>query len=338
MMELWKPEQQEFKKEELFAYIRSFGLQISDSLLQEFQEQGVMTTPRRRSRGRAKGNPGVWTLQQRNLLYSLCHARERQGLRSVAQRCNLPAWVWLYWGDGYGVTLDLVRRAMRTWASHQQNISRKESHKGAKLLVEQVGNQHDGGKQQAVREITDLFYNGRYAERVLGDSLHHVYDPNKKPNGPDDIPFTPKDVNALLRIRKEAVDMLAHGKDLPAMHWQWARFSHMYNLGQYIKEQPRYADEAAGGPVASLFEQETVERLVLSSCRDLATVLYIGHLNPSPTNLPEQLRLDYWKRRVKSATLTSRQVVSPLVLPKGLHPTYLEAVWTVNSESDGRHN
>ncbi len=28
MMELWKPEQQEFKKEELFAYIRSFGLQM----------------------------------------------------------------------------------------------------------------------------------------------------------------------------------------------------------------------------------------------------------------------------------------------------------------------
>lgn len=55
-------------------------------------------------------------------------------------------------------------------------------------------------------------------------------------------------------------------------------------------------------------------------------------------NLPEQLRLDYWKRRVKSATVTSRQVVSPLLLPNGLHPMYLEAVWTVHSESDDRHH
>ena len=333
MVELWKPEQQMFTKEEVFAYIRSFGLHINDSLLQEFQEQGVMTNPRRRSRGRAKGNPGVWTRQQRDLLKSLCHARERQGMRSVAQRCNLPVWVWLYWGDGYGVTLDLVRRAMRTWALRQQSISLEASHKGAKLVVEQVGNQHDGGKQQAVREITDLFYEGRYAEQVLGDSLYHVYDPNKKPNGPSDIPFTPEGVNGLFRIRKEAVDMLAHGKDLPAVHWQWARFFHMYNLGQYMKEQPRYADESAGGPVASLFEQETVERLALSTCMDLATVLYIGLLNPRPTNLPERLHLDYWKRQVKSATVTSRQVVSPLVLPNGLHPMYLEVMWTVNGES-----
>ncbi len=264
MVDLWKPKQKLFRKEELFAYIRGSGLQINDSLLQEFQEQGLMLPPRRRSRGRAKGNPGVWTLQQRNLLYSLCHARERQGLHSVAQRCTLPVWVWLYWGDEYGVTLNQVRRVMRTWALHQQNISLKASHKEARQLVEQVGNQHAGGKQQAVKEITNLFYSGRYAEQVLSDSLYHVFDPKKKPNGPSDIPFTPDRVSALLRVRKEAVDMLAHGKDLPAVHWLWARFFHLYSLGHYLQEQPRYADEAAGGPVASLFSQETVERLVLS--------------------------------------------------------------------------
>src|SRR5262249_15294723 len=158
-------------------------------------------------------------------------------------------------GDEYGVTLDLVRKAMRTWALRQQHISLEASHKGAKLVVEQVRNQHNGGKRQAIRENTDLFYKGRYAEQVLGDSLHHVYDSNKKPNGRSDIPFTPERINALLHIRKKAVDLLAHGKALPEIHWQWARFFHMYALGQYMQEQPRYADETAGGPVASLFPQ-----------------------------------------------------------------------------------
>jgi hypothetical protein len=82
--------------------------------------------------------------------------------------------------------------------------------------------------------------------------------------------------NALLHIRKEAVDLLAHGQELPSIHWQWARFFHIYALGQYMKEQPRYADETAGGPVASLFPQETLEKLALSACMDLATGLYIG--------------------------------------------------------------
>jgi hypothetical protein len=54
-------------------------------------------------------------------------------------------------------------------------------------------------------------------------------------------------------------------------------------------------------------------------------------------NVPERARLDYWKRKVKSATFTSRQVVSPLVLPNGSHPMHLEVMWTV-SELDGSHN
>lgn len=165
---------------------------------------------------------------------------------------------------------------------------------------------------------------------MFGDSLYHVYDPTKTPNGPSDIPFTPERVSALLRVRKEAVDMLARGQDLPAVYWLWARFFHLYGLVQYLQEQPRYAVEAAGGPVAALFSQDTVEKLALSSCVDLATVLYIGLLCPCPPNLPEQLRLDYWKRRVRNATVASRVVVSPLVLLNGLHPAHLEVEWTVN--------
>ncbi|GAC1634333.1 MAG: hypothetical protein NVS4B9_27090 [Ktedonobacteraceae bacterium] len=88
------------EKKELFAYIRACGLQIDDSLLQEFQEQGVMLPAvERRGRGRAKGNRGLWTLQQRDLLRTLCMMREKQNIHSVAQHCNLIAWIWLYWGD-----------------------------------------------------------------------------------------------------------------------------------------------------------------------------------------------------------------------------------------------
>ncbi len=84
MSKLWTPEP-EFDKKELFASIEAEGLHINDSLLQELQEQGLMLLRRRRSKGRDGSDPGVWTQQQRDLLRSLCHARERQGMHSAGE-------------------------------------------------------------------------------------------------------------------------------------------------------------------------------------------------------------------------------------------------------------
>ncbi len=328
MSTLWTPEP-EFRKEELFASIRAQGLHINDSLLQEFQEYGWMLPPRRRSRGRGRGIQSVWTRHQRDLLQSLCHARERKGVHSVAQLCNLPVWVWLYWGDGYGVTLEQVKRVMHTWATRQGDLSYAASRQAARNVVQEVGNQPAGRKRQAIKEITDWLYKGRFTGQNLSDSLHHVFTEHKKANGPQDIPLTPKGAGELLHLRREAATWLAQEQNLPDAHWQWARFFHVHGLSEYLQEQPGYASETAGSPAAHLFSPETIESLFTSTCVDLAMVLYIGLLYPDPPTLPEQLRLAYWQRSVKNATLSARQVVSPLVLPNGSHPMYLELLETV---------
>jgi hypothetical protein len=276
MSKLWTPEP-EFDKEDLFAFIEEAGLHINDSLLQESQEQGLMLPRRRRFRGRDGSDPGVWTQQQRDLLRSLCHARERQGMHSIALRCNLPVWVWLYWGDNYGVTLKQVKRVMKTWAIRQE-----------------------------------------------------------KPNGPHDIPLTPEGVGEIFRVRREAVTWLAQGQELPDIYWQWARFFHLHGLSQYLQERPGFASETAGGPVAHLFSPETIESFYTSSCVDLAMVLYIGLLYPDPPNLPEWLRPGYWRRSVKSATLTVRQVISPLALPDGSRSMHLAITGTLWSPGERR--
>ena len=292
---VWTPEP-EFNKEELFASIRARGLHIDDSLLQEFQEQGLMLHPRRRGKGPSGGNPGVWTRHQRDLLQSLCHARERQGMHSIALRCNLPVWVWLYWGDNYGVTLEQVKQVMKTWAIRQEKLSLKESRRAARKVVHEVGNQPAGGKRQAINEITDRFYKGRFIAQNLSDSLCHVFNEQKKANGPQDIPLTPKGASELLCLRREAATWLAQGQDLPDIHWQWARFFHVHGLSEYLQEQPGYASETAGSPAAHLFSPETIESLFTSTCADLAMVLYMGLLYPDPPTLPEQLRPGCWKR------------------------------------------
>ena len=51
---------------------------------------------RQRGRGRSRGTLGVWSLQQRDLVRTVCLMKRRRGVRQIAQRCHLSPWVWLY--------------------------------------------------------------------------------------------------------------------------------------------------------------------------------------------------------------------------------------------------
>lgn len=319
-----RTDKQVFNKKELFAYVRSFGLRIDDSLLEEFQKQGVMPHPQRRGKGRSKGVPGVWTGQQADLLRSLCMMREKHNIHQVAQRCNIPVWVWLYWGDEWGVTLEQVKRVMKTWAKHQRFPSRKQSKQGAKELVKQIANRSDGGKQQAIQELTDLLYSGTSTPEEISDSLYHVFDNTQPANGPHDIPVRPESARWYVELLMEAINALVSDQEIPPIHWEWARCFHLATFSQYASEQHRYARETLGSPVEQMFSVETVDRLWATACKDLAVVLGLGLRHPSVPGFPEQLRLDVWKKRVKGATVTSKQVISPIVLLDGSRRQHLQ--------------
>lgn len=179
-------------KRALFQHVRAAGLKIDDITLDEFQKQGLMRPPLRASRGRY-GNPGYWSPQQADLLRSLCLASQRKGAKSVAARCILPVWVWLYWGDEQGITLEQVQHVMFTWAQRMQyGLSRDEAHQLATNLVAHVGNAPEGGIQRARRELTDLLSRPDADPKQLLESLAHVFDPGKPPNGPHGLPIRPE--------------------------------------------------------------------------------------------------------------------------------------------------
>jgi hypothetical protein len=329
MILLPKTDKQFFDKKELYAYVRSFGYTIDDSLLEEFQKQGVMPPPQRRSKGRARGVAGLWTRQQADLLRTLCMMRDKHKIYQVAPRCNLPVWVWLYWGDEWGVTLEQVKRVMKTWAKSRQYSSRARSKLSAKELVKEVANRRDGGKQQATHELADMLYQGTSTPQAINDSLYHVFDATEPANGPHDIPVKPETVSGYVELLMEAIDALLDDREIPDVHWQWARCFHLAGMSQYAIEQRRYAHETVGSPVEQMFSVESIESLWSSACEDLAAVLGLGLKYPSVPGFPETLRLDVWMKRVKSAVVTSKQVVSPLILPDGSHPQSLQIIVTV---------
>jgi hypothetical protein len=58
---------------------------------------------------------------------------------------------------------------------------------------------------------------------------------------------------------------------------------------------------------------------------------------PPVPGFPEELRLDVWKKRVKSAMVTSKQVISLLILPDGSHPQSLQIIETVTLLQSEEH-
>jgi hypothetical protein len=204
--------------------------------------------------------------------------------------------------------------------------------------VKEVANHKDGGTQQAVRELANILYNGTESPQAIHNSLYYVYDKDKPANGPQDIPILPESVGLYLELLWEAIlHALETDHGIPDIHWEWARYFHVYELSQYTQHQQKYAQETRGSSVEHIFSLQTMETLWATACQDLAVVLGLGLKYPSVPGVPDTLRLNVWEKQVKSATVTSKQVISPIILPDGSHPQSLQITETVTflqSEED----
>ncbi|WP_126629510.1 hypothetical protein [Dictyobacter alpinus] len=116
-----------------------------------------------------------WSREQVELLCALCRIRQQQGVRSLAIQCNVPVWVWIYWGEAYGVGVGQVQRAMQTWAQRRFPGRMKEIKHAARHLVELVNNDTEGGRRLAQREVEAWFSSGAHDMDELTDRLWRVY-------------------------------------------------------------------------------------------------------------------------------------------------------------------
>lgn len=192
-----------YETKELLAYVRSCGFKVNEDLLRDFQKQGLMSYPtEKRRRGQA-----LWTEQQGNLLRTLCMMKEKHKWKP-SQSCNLPVWIWLYWGDEYGVTFDQVKRSMGIWARYnQKQLSEDRSRQAASQIVKQVQNDK-GGQRVAINKMAEALYKGGYSQQDIRYALHYAFNETKAKNGPSDISITPESIGKyfdLWNIASEAI-------------------------------------------------------------------------------------------------------------------------------------
>jgi hypothetical protein len=271
-----------FTKAELVAAARAAGHdRVSARLVDDWVGLGLLDRPTRHPAGYGKGSePGTWSANQRELFLALLRHRDDAG--SVAALCNLPVWLWLWWGDDF-VPLRQARRAQATWAAAVREPPRGRSARSVGQLVADWG--EPGAGRAARRELVEALHPmvcaGRIDEAALLPKLRAVFDPEGRGLAAEGyLRLLRARVEALRRLTVPADRRFERGKRAEPIDdalLEWARFFYLATRQSYAAEQPRLAtDQRFGGN----FDDTGLDAVVGSSCLDLATVLGLGLTTP----------------------------------------------------------
>src|SRR5205809_339547 len=111
-------QQRQFTKVALLAEAQRAGFTASSRLITDWVSVGLLDQATRRGRGRGRGLTATWPEEQKNLFLTVL--KKRQETARIAPLCNIPVFVWLWWGDSF-IPLRQVRRALNTWSGANEH-------------------------------------------------------------------------------------------------------------------------------------------------------------------------------------------------------------------------
>lgn len=283
--------------EELRAFLGTYGLQMSESQLDEFVRRGVLAHPKRDGRGRAGGVSARWSGAQCAMLLTALEL-QRDGAK-VVDLCPLPVATWVYWGDAAGVPLEQVRRAMQTWAAYQWRRAQRSYarvEQDARRLCRGVG--HPGGiAQDMIAWLAGRIYRWEPIQEVeLAEQLRPVIDPDLRgvARGPREAPLSPELVSQVLLARLRALDALRLDQ-VPDGLWEWARAFYLTGLAAYQQRRASWAREVEqDAHLAPYYQEQTLESLYAIVCQELLQSIGCGLVNPRAPLWPPLWRPQSW--------------------------------------------
>jgi hypothetical protein len=166
-------------KADLVADAAALGVAITDHLINDWVEVGLLDTPTRSGAGRGKGSkPALFPANQRRLFTELI--KKRTQTKKISQLARIPMYLWACEGDDYVPTRQ-AQKAFRTWAQDTLRVSQKNALTAARAWVKQVAADHAPDKE--VDELTTLMaqvaYDGRLDDPAkLEELLDIVIDPS----------------------------------------------------------------------------------------------------------------------------------------------------------------
>lgn len=257
-------------KQDLVAAAKAQGhRRVSARMVDDWVAQGLLDRPERQPLGYGRGSaPAVWPETQRELFLSLLEKRD-EGM-PIAALCNLPVWVWFWWGDTH-VPLRQVQRAMQTWARAAGYPPAGRARADMRRLMGNWG--HPAARRKDRRALEAALYpmvcSGRVDEAVLLPLVARVFDPEGTgvPRGPVGGQLAPEGYVQLLQAR---VNALVHLDRFDDQHFEQARTVYLTTRQSYARERPRLAQ---GSELGEQFAEQDLSDVIMDACLDLVTLL-----------------------------------------------------------------
>jgi len=242
-----------------------FSVEVSDRLIADWTELGLLDRPVKRGLGRGKGIVAGWPETQLQLWMVL--VRKRREVTRIADLCNLPVALWMYFGEQY-VPLRQVKLALSTWVgTHGKIGSWAEARASSRRFLDQLGDVHLKSRRR--KQVIDLMANACYngfskpedVESFRSDFLRQT---NPHPGG-SRLPMNAESGASLISARFVAYCQLP---TVPDHLYGWARVFLLQSLKSYEHERQHPIE---GEIDWSGFEPKNFEQLLSHACLDLWT-------------------------------------------------------------------
>lgn len=314
-----------FSRDALLALAAEQGLAVTDRMRRDWVRHGLLPPPEQHGLGQGKGSIAGWSQAQVGLWLALLQLWEQElPFRALY---NVPVYGWLYGGEGTGVSLAQVKRAIQTWASSQPHVvplrkARREAHR----QVDKVAHPQATGIQALVREMAQWYAGGTLDPHELAYLLEPVVDPHSQ-RYTEGVTAARHAAAGLFGVKTARELALTHLVEIKDGLWEWARAQVL--VAEAEKQMSVAALEQALARGQLSYRRPAGKGLYLS-CVLLLTNLGLGYLYRQQ-EVPMQwfspvLRPMEWEAGVRTARLESHREYSPLVLPNGRHPFSYEAI------------
>jgi hypothetical protein len=293
----------DYTADDLCRTAQAAGFATSKRLVIDWASLGLLDQPTRRGLGRGKGTIATWPDSQCKLFLALLE--KRRSVERVAPLCNIPVWIWLWWGDAF-VPLRQVRRALRTWGESAGSALWGKARAKARRLVADISNQRSRrrDRQALVDALATQLYNTAVNPDDIAPLVSRVLDPDGtgQPIGPVGGQLNADRYVQLIQTRTQA---LARLETIPESLFEWARFTYLIQHQQYAVDQARLA---ADPDLGTLFQPRDLEVIANQACLDLVSLLGLGLQAPPAQESTSLEHPNTWRDHHLAMDLQTREV------------------------------
>jgi hypothetical protein len=265
---MWLPPNSFYTAEDLLRAGRAKGFAPKKRLITDWTSIGLLDHPERRGRGRGRGVERVWPESQLKLWLVLLD--KRRDVKRVNALCNVPVFLWVYFGSGY-VPVRQVRRALEFFNRNLLAVSGSAARSGAKSLIETIG--APNATQKARGELIDALVGttggaGFDREKLLA-AVRPVFDPDGRGRriGPPGAVMT---ADSWVNVAQATVVGAQSIKSLPEEDFENARLTHLQNMRTYMTMQGTWSRDPE---IGAIFEDPNDQQLVKDACKHITTLI-----------------------------------------------------------------